>query len=165
MRNMSAAKGGLAFGVFMLLLIVAEVACARLAWHTVGEIHSALLMCLVWLNFAPPLFYLLKFKKLAVGLALFGAVLIVPHQVFLGHRWHLLQQETLSIAAYVNRVKKQRGSYPKTLAAYRFLYPSLQPELTYEYYKPSDYAVHFHIGSPNTEHWYEAGSGWWYYPD
>lgn len=164
-NDMSKLKSTLAFVAFLFLLVVAEVACAKLAWHTVGEIHSALLLFLVWFNLVPLLIYLLRFKKLAVGLALFAAVLIISHQIYLGYRWHMLRQETLNAVAYVNKVKRQTGSYSKNLSAYTYLHLSLKADIIYTYYKPSDYAVRFHVGSPNTEHWYEAGKGWWYYPD
>lgn len=162
---MSRTKNALLFSAFMFLLIVAEIACAKLAWHTVGEIYSALLLFLVGLNLAPILAYFLKWKKLAVGLALLGGLLSIPPQLFLGYRWHILRQETLNIVAYVEKTKKQTGSYPQNLSAYAYFRPTLKQDITYKRYKPDDYALSFHVGSPNTEHWYETGSGWYYYPD
>lgn len=149
----------------MVLLIAAEIACAELAWHTIGEVVSSLYVILIFFNIIPFLLGFTKFRRLAVGLALLCALLIIPYQVLLGYRWHLLRQETLSIVAHVNQVKKQTGEYPPNLSAYQFLHPRLQHHITYEYYEPTNYSVYFYIGTPDTSHWYNSNSGWGYYPD
>ena len=182
------------FLTFLCLLIVAEIACANLAWETVGEIESSFLFFLTCLNIVPiSIFFLkkMKFAKVAVGLASLLAVFIIPHQLQLLYRWTLLQQEASSIIKYANQYKNRTGGYPRNLAAYSYLYPNLKPHITYSAFKSPkyhqaangdyvadkiatipDFGISLYIESPDTPHQYQASGGyketiddWWYYPD
>ncbi len=180
--------------VFWVLLLAIEIACSQLAWETVGEIESGFLGFLICLNVVPFVIYFFQSKvarKIAVGLALLLAALIIPRQLLLRYRWHLLQQEASNLIKYAKENKSRTGAYPRDLTAYHFLYPNLKPHITYSAFKSlrchttangdivadkiatiPDFGISLFIETPTTPHLYTASGGytemiddWWYYPD
>ncbi|MDA8218639.1 MAG: hypothetical protein M0Z94_13585 [Dehalococcoidales bacterium] len=155
---------------FVALLAVAvpvEVGAGLLAYHTIGEVTSAMLVLAVALNVVPVLLYVAGRQSLAVGLVLLLVVALVFPQVVLGQRLISLQQEAASIVAYTYETRLATGEYPADLSGYAFHDPSLS-QFVEGYARDEErggFALFYYVGSPATSHSYSPRHGWQYYPD
>jgi hypothetical protein len=150
--------------LLMPVLIIMELACAHLAYYTLGEVASAFYFFCVGLNL---LALLLSLTSLRVGAlaALVLALLLIPYHIHLGVRWYFLDREASHLIDYLEQMHRTNGAYPPALVGYRSLYPSVRGELMYWPYQACGYVISYHIGSRNTCHEYSPQNGWSYYPD
>ena len=154
-----------AFIIFLTGAILLERFCAGLAFHTIGEVVSALYHMVICLNIIPIIFYAVKFRKIAVVIILALALLLIPHQLFLGYRFIQLQDEAHAIVEYVYKTKAQTGSYPKDLSEYTFKNPHLKKHIQRYDIRGNEFTLSYYVGTTGTSHWYDSEGGWDYYPD
>ena len=138
-------------GVFLILL---EIACAVLAYHTIGGLVSGLYYLLIMLNIVPLLAGLVSRRLAVIGLLVI-ATLIIPYQLLLGVRWWRVQREADRIVLHL------RSGAPAS--SYVFRDAGTRPFITIAPRPDTD--VSYWIGSPSTSHWYDPKYGWLYYPD
>ena len=157
----------ISFAALLAVTVPVEMACAGLAYHTVGEIVSRLLFIAVGLNAIPALLFLRRRPVLSTILVLAIAAAIVPYQGMLGHRLIVLQDEAGQIVRYVGGAKRETGEYPTDLSGYSYRDPSLREH--FHEYQPDDsaggYRLSWFVGTPQTSHSYSPRDGWSYYPD
>src|SRR5512147_108131 len=90
----------LLFALLLPLLILAEVACALLAYFTLGEVMSSFYVLPIGLNMLfAPLFFRRR-RAAIVGIVIL-ALLIIPVQVVLGIEVARVQVEATHIVTYV----------------------------------------------------------------
>lgn len=153
----------------LVVAILAEWTAATLAYHTIGEIISGLLILLIGLNLIPLTLHVARQPRAAWATLALVALLLVPYQVVLGARWLALHAEAEQIVAHAEQMRRETGSYPTNLAGYTFQNGSLRPYFTL--YNPQDgsdseFLLSYSIGTPSTSHSYVAKTGtWFYYPD
>lgn len=156
----------------LLAFIGLEIVSARLAFHTFGEVSSALYYLLIALNLIP--LFLLIFKRQnqaafttawVLGLGL--VVAIVPYQFYLGYHFLSLKEEAANLMAYVYEEKLETGSYPPNLSDYVFTFPQLAQKFNYKALPGEDrFHLSYHVGIPTTSHYYSPETQKWnYYPD
>ena len=154
------------FIIFITTTILLEKFCAELAFHTIGEVLSWLYhIVVIWLNVIPIILYAVKFRKIAVVIILALALLLIPHQLFLGHRFIQLQDEAHAIVEYVYKTKVQTGSYPKDLSEYTFKNPHLEKYIQRYESRDNSFRLVYFVGDRGTSHSYSPDGGWFYYPD
>lgn len=166
-------------GAFLGLFVVAvglEVAAARLAWETLGEIESALYLGLVLLNLVPLAVYLVgttpvdspaRTRRLGrIGLALLF-LLIVPYQAYLAWWAVRLEREAARVVGWVYEQRLNVGAYPAGLEGYppRDVGAFRQIRYRPDPGSPREFVVSYSIGTRSTSHWYRPSSNWFYYPD
>ena len=143
-----------------------EKFCAELAFHTIGEVLSWLdHVFVIWLNVIPIILYAVKFRKIAVVIILALALLLIPHQLFLGYRFIQLQDEAHAIVEYAYKTKVQTGSYPEDLSKYEFKNPHLEKHIQRYESKDNSFRFWYFVGTTGTSHSYSPDGGWFYYPD
>jgi hypothetical protein len=152
--------------LLMLVLVPLEVACAYLAFETLGEVTSMLYFIAVAVNL---LFILLAIRRpgaAAVGAFVLGLV-IIPYQAVLGQRLIRVQAEAARIVSYAYEERLESGEFPADLAGYVFHDPGT--ELYIQNYSLSDeyggFVLAYRVGTENTSHTYSPKDGWSYYPD
>ena len=159
----------------IFFLIILEVFCAKLAFETLGEIDSSIYYFVVALNLIPlALLMLNKQKQLAIGLILLIGLLIIPYQLYLGHKLIYLKEEAANITAYLYEEKVSKNAYPADLSGYTFSYPKLQKHFTYtrwdgkgsHQYPGGYFHLQYYVGTKSTSHYYYSYiKTWHYYPD
>ena len=154
------------FLVLMLVLLPLEVGCGLLAYETIGEVSSRLLLMAVGLNLIP-LSVALRSRIVASLLALALALIMIPYQVHLGYRLWRVQMEASRIVAYVYDTRIASGEYPSDLADYPFRDPDMARFVQAYRADPSNggFYLTYRVGTPNTSHSYTPRHGWQYYPD
>jgi hypothetical protein len=156
-----------AFAGLLLVALPIEVYCARLAFHTLGEVISAILLLAVGLNIFPIALYALRYRVAAIVAALAIVVAIVPYQLILGERLLELQMEASHVVAYAYETQARTGEFPPDLTTYHFTNPDLRDHFE-EYQTGAEhggFAVRYWVGTRSTSHWYSPRTGWGYYPD
>ena len=158
--------------IFFLILI--EIICAKLAFHTLGEISSHMYFFVIALNSIPIIFILKKKQEqLATATLCIIALLIIPYQLYLGNLLLSLKEEAANITAYVYEEGLDTGEYPKDLAGYIFSTEKLKNHFRY-YIVQSHHAsnerdgfyLDYFVGTKNTSHYYQSANRQWrYYPD
>lgn len=153
--------------ISLFLLIVLEIFCAKLAFETLGEIDSGLLLFLVALNIIPlTLLILKKHKEVAMGLLLLIALIIIPAQLCLGFKLLYLKEEAANITAFVYEQKFATGNYPNDLSSYTFSFPKLQKHFSYRKESDQAFKILYFVGTKSTSHfYYSEHKKWSYYPD
>lgn len=164
---------------FLGLFVVAvglEVAAARVAWETLGEIESALYLGLVLLNLVPLAVYLVgttpidrpaRARRLGwMGLGLLF-LWIVPYQAYLAWWAVRLEREAARVVGWVYEQRLSEGAYPAGLEGYEPRDARAFQELDYQPdpASPREFVVSYSIGTRTTSHWYRPSSNWFYYPD
>jgi hypothetical protein len=152
--------------LLMLVLVPLEVACAYLAFETLGEVTSMLYFIAVAVNL---LFILLAIRRpgaAAVGAFVLGLV-IIPYQAVLGQRLIRVQAEAARIVSYAYEERLESGEFPADLAGYAFHDPGTESYI--QNYSLSDeyrgFVLAYRVGTENTSHTYSPKDGWSYYPD
>jgi hypothetical protein len=148
--------------VLLLAAILApcEYACARLAYHTIGEIVAATYVMLILVNLLPLALAFIA-PRVARGGIILLALLIIPYQLFLGVRWWRVHSEAQRIVDYSHAQKLATGAYPLNLSGYTFRDAGVREFISYD----GGTRVIYSVGTPSTSHWYEDDEGWLYYPD
>ena len=154
------------FMLLMIVLILVEIACARLAYETLGEIMSSIYAVAVALNLVPLLLFF-RHRAAAVLIALALALIIIPYQLILVDRWQRAQAEADRILVYANEQRSLAGRYPNDLIGYSFQDREMQTYLN-EYLLDDTrggFVLSYWVGTPTTSHTYSPATGWTYYPD
>jgi hypothetical protein len=153
-------------GLIFAVVVPLEIACAFLAFETLGEITSGLYFVAVGLNLG---FLLVAFRsRLAASVAALAlGLVIIPYQLWLGYRLVRVQAEATRIVAFAFEQKAKSGSFPSDLSGYAFRDAATAPYFQgYGLSKREDaFTVRYYIGTPSTSHWYSSKTGWGYYPD
>lgn len=79
-------------------------------------------------------------------------------------RWGILHEEMITVVTYVEKAKKDTGSYPASLAGYRFRHPEFTNHVNYSL-KDGKMTIGYFLNDPGTSYWYHGDSGFGYYPD
>jgi hypothetical protein len=150
----------------LVAAVAAEVAAAKLACYTLGELECGMMMVAV-LGAGLLTLVLSFFHRRAAALAiLVVATLVVPYQALLGVRWVRLSREAERVIAYVEAQKAATGAYPADLRGYRSADAGVAGWITYSPDAAgTDFYIAYSIGSANTAHSYTRAGGWFYYPD
>jgi hypothetical protein len=143
------------------VLVPAEFACARLAYHTIGEITAGTYMMIVLVNVIP-LALVVMAPRVAGAWIILLALLVIPYQLLLGVRWWRVHSEAQRMVDYLGAQKSATGNYPADLSGYTFRDGGICEFVRYE---GDGLHVWYSVGTPSTSHWYEEGEGWLYYPD
>jgi len=153
--------------LYMLGLWIPEFFCAVLAYETVGEVCSKMLILLMVAgNIVVALSLLARVPLLSWALLLFLVLLIVPRQLYLAARLVMLQSEAERLVAYVQEYKRGSGSYPPDLSGYRFHFEINRKHVQRYVVTPTgEFGLFWYIGTPGTSHRYVSDQGWGYYPD
>ena len=154
------------FALLLSLLILVEVACALLAYFTLGEVMSSFYFLPISLNL---LFVLLFFRQRRVAIVgmVILALLIIPVQVVLGIEVARVQVEAAHIVTYVYGYRDETGHYPANLHEYVFHDPEVRQHFgTYQRDStPLGFVLYYWAGSATNSYWYSSHTGWGYYPD
>ena len=154
------------FVLLMLVLLPLEIACAFLAYDTIGEVTSTLHFLAVGLNLVFVVVAARHPRAAALG-SLALALAIVPHQLTLGDRLIRVQGEASRIVAYAYEERLATGAFPTDLAAYEYHDPATQEYI--QRYAADEAAggffLAYRVGTENTSHTYTPENGWGYYPD
>jgi hypothetical protein len=156
------------FWLLLAALAAGEIACAQLAYWTIGEHTSVLiLLALAVGNLLPLALAFTGHRRAAAGAALILGLLIIPYQLYLGHRLLSVQKEANFIVSWAEEQKLATGRYPADLSAYPWRNPSAKPFIQdYSLLEPGgEFMLLFCVGTPSTSHWYAPSDGWSYYPD
>lgn len=154
------------FSISFFSLLVLEIFCAKLAFETLGEIDSGAYFLLVALNVIPLVLLVLKKTQFAMGLILLIGLLIIPYQLYLGHKLISLKEEAANITAYVYETKFSSPAFPKDLSGYTFSFPKLQKHFNYILQSDGTFHLNYYVGTPATSHFYHSDTKKWdYYPD
>jgi hypothetical protein len=152
--------------LLVLVLVPIELACAYLAYETIGEITSMLYFLAVGLNLIFLIVAIWYPRAGALG-ALLLALAIVPYQLVLGDRLVRVQEEAARIVAYAYEQRLASGEFPSDLEAYEYDDPKMAPYI--QRYMLDDSAggfyLAFRVGTESTSHTYTPNLGWGYYPD
>jgi hypothetical protein len=154
------------FILLMLVLVPLELACAYLAYETIGEIVSSLYFLAVALNLVFILVAIRYPRAAALG-AVALALAIVPYQLMLGHRLLRVQAEASVIVAYAYEQRLATGEYPGDLADYEYR-DSTARKYIQRYTTDGSmggFFLAFRVGTESTSHTYSPENGWSYYPD
>ncbi|MBN1125212.1 MAG: hypothetical protein JXA82_09395 [Sedimentisphaerales bacterium] len=157
------AGGFVCYLFFGLVAVPVELFCARLAYHTLGEVTSDLYFMAVWLNL---IFLVVAIRSpgFASILTFLLAGLILPYQLYLGDRLRRLQTEAGRIVAYAYEVRLKEQQFPPDLSGYK--YEDETVEKFFSYNKSEDtFQLTWYVGTKSTSHWYNPKQGWCYYPD
>lgn len=153
------------FFILLFLFVALELMAAALAFETLGEVMVLLYLWVIGVNL---LLGILSFRYTLIATAGITVLmlLIVPYQVWLGHRLWQLQNEAAEMVAYVYEYRLAAGEYPANLDGYTFEDASLAPYLQYSTVgEDCKFHVSYFVGTPNTSHSYCPAFGWSYYPD
>jgi hypothetical protein len=154
------------FALLMLVLVPVELACAYLAYETIGEISSMLYYFAVGLNLVFIVVAIRFPRAAAVGAVLLGLA-IVPYQLVLGDRLIRVQAEAAQIVGHVYEERLRTGQYPADLGAYEPLDPRMKAFI--QRYERKDtvggFLLAYRVGTETTSHTYTPDGGWSYYPD
>ena len=155
------------FALLLSLLILVEVACALLAYFTLGEVMSAFYIVMISLLnlFCALLFF--RHRRAAIVGVVSLALLIIPVQIALGIEVARVQVEAAHIVTYVYAYRDQTGQYPANLDEYVFHDPALRQHFgTYQRDSvPVGFVLYYWAGSATNSYWYSSHTGWGYYPD
>jgi hypothetical protein len=152
--------------LLMLVLVPLEVACAYLAFETLGEVVSGLYFMALAVNLVFILLAIRSPVAAATGAFLLGLV-IIPYQAVLGQRLIRVQAEAARIVCYVYEERLESGEFPADLADYVFHDPGTEAYVQ-NYSLAEDYGgfvLTYRVGTENTSHSYSPKDGWSYYPD
>ena len=152
--------------LLMLVLVPIELACAYLAYETIGEIVSGLYFIAVIINLVF-IVVAIRFPRAAALGAVALALAIIPFQLVLGRRLLRVQTEASQIVAYVYEQRLATGEYPADLADYEYRDPTTRKYIQRYAADESvgDFRLAFRVGTKNTSHTYSPDVGWSYYPD
>jgi hypothetical protein len=159
------------FLALLAMLIGLEGFCADLAFDTLGEVTSSMLIAAATCNLLPAILFAMRLRGLAVAVALLIALAVIPYQLVLDGKLRKLEQESSEIIAWAYGERVRTGRFPGDLATYRFRAPQLKAHFTD--YRVIDggkgFAFSFWVGTRGTSHSFgttlDRGSGWGYYPD
>lgn len=156
------------FWLLLATLAGAEIACARVAYWTICEITSRfILFAVIAGNVVVIVFALARFPRAAGVAAVVLGLLVIPYQLYLGHRLLSVQREADAIVVWAQEQKLKTGRYPADLSGYSWRNPSAKPFIQdYRLPDPSgEFQLLFFVGTRGTSHWYTPSDGWSYYPD
>jgi hypothetical protein len=149
----------------LAILVPLEILAGHLAYETLGELDSALLLMAVLLNLPIALLALWRPLPGAVAGLVLG-LLLIPEQVILGRRLVEVQREATAIVTYAYEVRAATGRFPDDLDDYVPIDErNLRQVQVYRLLKSGDFQVLYFIGTRDTSHWYSSSGGWGYYPD
>jgi hypothetical protein len=98
-------------------------------------------------------------------LMLVALPLLIP-QTILGVRLWRLHREVNQIVAYVEAIKNKEGRPPRDLSGYTYSSPSLRGHIRYSTEEDHGrYDITYWVVQPGISYWYDAATGWGYYPD
>lgn len=172
----------LTFGQLFVGLFIAESLCAILAYSTLGDLAGfAYVFGVILLN---SIVVALSFRNrtAAVVGAVVVALLVIPYQVVLGHRWLIVQEEADRIVAYAYERRTSNGSFPADLSDYQFRnayartfiqgnYLVLRGNFATDeqgqiyYVEGKGFELCYWVGIEGTPHCYTPATGWRYYSD
>ncbi len=155
------------FVLLTSLLVLVEVACALLAYFTLGEVMSSFYLLPISLNLFFALLFFRQHRRAAVAGIVVLALLIIPVQIILGIEVARVQAEAAHIVTYVYSYRDETGQYPMNLSEYVFHDPVLRPHFgTYQRdSSPAGFVLYYWAGSATNSYWYSSHTGWGYYPD
>jgi hypothetical protein len=159
-------KEMLFFGLLVCILVPLEIACAYLAYETIGEVTNTLYFFAVGLNL---LFVIVAFRYRTI--ATLGVVLlalaIIPYQMVLGNRLMRIQSEASRIVTYAYEHRLDSGHYPRSLVNYEFNDADMAQFIQRYDVDPdgSEFSLFYRVGTETTSHSYSSELGWGYYPD
>ena len=158
----------LPLGLLIVALAAGEIACARLAYWTICEITSGVILFAVIIgNVMIIALALVRLPRTAAVSAGVLALLVIPYQLYLGHRLLSVQKEADSIVTCAQEQKLKTGRYPADLSGYPWRNPSAKPFIEYDSATDNgtSFLLLFFVGTESTSHFYSPGDGWNYYPD
>ncbi len=156
------------FWMLLGCVVPIELFCAVLAYETIGEIFSTLLIfVIIVLNIAFTAIAIRRSTVLAGLAVVLLALAIVPRQLGLGLRLWGIQNEASQIVGYVYEKKIDTGEFPADLSDYTFANPDVKDLIqSYERLNDgADFMLLYYVGTETTSHWYSSETGWGYYPD
>ena len=155
------------FVLLALLLIPLEFAAAQLAYHTIGEVVSGMMLLAIFLNVVP-LAFLVWSRSAAITALLIVALLFIPYQLHLGIRWWRVHSEADRLRAWVE-AQTTTGAPPPNLTAYTFRDRGAAPFIRYTAggpHYPGTYHLAYWVADSGTSHWWVPEQRFWmYYPD
>ena|ERR1044072_4341337 len=150
-----------------LLLIPFEMGAIFLSYWTLGWSEAVTLFRGFFVtNFLGLLLYLVHFR-IGLLLGIIYGLVILGYQTPLGLKWYYIHTEANRIVEWVYAEQIRSGSYPQDLSAYQFNNSEYKEYLSYGTSDNSvmPFGVSYHIGTPNTYHWYQPQCGWVYIDD
>lgn len=152
--------------LFLLALLPLEIAASIVAWETIGEITSGLLIiACIGFNLLAFFFSFRYFWPSIIAMLSFGLA-IIWYQVTLVVRMHYVGAEAANIVHWAYSEKLKTGSFPPDLSGYVFLRPEYKKYIQrYEVKDKDRFSVDYYIETPTTPHGYGTEGGWSYYPD
>lgn len=179
---MKTEKLTLAFGQLFIGLFLAELLCAMLAYFTLGDLASfAYFFGVIILN-SIVVALSFRYRTAAVVGAVVVALLVIPYQVMLGHRWLIVQEEADRLVTYVYEQRTSNGYFPANLSDYQFRNAHARPFIQGNYlvlrgYFATDeqgrsyyvegkgFELCYWVGIKGIPHCYTPATGWRYYSD
>ena len=156
----------LLFVLLIVVLVPLELACAYLAYETIGEIVSHFYFLAVGINLVV-IAVAIRYPRAAALGAFALALAIIPYQLVLGHRLLRVQLEASRIVAFAYEQRLSAGKYPADLAGYQFRDPAMEKYIQGYWTEESSggFMLAFRVGTESTSHTYSPDVGWSYYPD
>lgn len=153
---------------FLFVALPLELLAGMLAYETLGEVVSGIIIFFVFIaNGVGLLLMLLRLNRVALVVFMIVAILVIPWQAYLGVRLVMLDSEARSLVAHLEHAKRQTGAYPPDLKGYTFQSNANAPYF-YSYSadpKYGGYIFYWYVGTRSTSHWHSPETGWGYYPD
>jgi len=157
---------GVMFGALMVILISIEILCVLLSYYTAGDVFQEILVLAMLLNILPIVLYVRRSMVLAVVVAMIIGAMIVPLQIVDGIGLMHVREEAAGVVAYVYQIRVQTGSFPRTLAGYRFIHPGSASVMHYTFEGDrGSFTVAYRVPGNPSDYWYRPEDGWQYYSD
>ncbi len=153
-------------------IVVLEILCGGLAYHTIGEIVSQFVLVNIFLlNAIPTVSLCFRSKKMSTAgivIASAAAVFVVPQHAWLGWRWIAVHAEAERVVQWAEESCRVSGVYPEDLKDYsharswtaRYIHYG-QSAVGY----PPPFYLSYYVGTTSTSHTYMGNGDWFYYPD
>ena len=143
--------------------LVLEIAGAQLSWHTVGEVHAAMVHLLVWFNALVVVAARLGWRRRTSIVLLTLFAMLVPYHVVLGLEWIVIHDNAERMLQTARTHQARTGVAPEALPHFEPSYVWVGEHLSYRIHD-GEPIVHYWVGTRSTSHW-STNDGWGYYPD
>lgn len=165
--ELSVKSARLTFISFVVLLTLLEIYAARLSYENYGWTAPLIILLCTPLNFVGVALYFNKHPILSLLFVVVLALAIVPRQLHLTKKLHLLREEALSITNYLYQQKLSTGKFPESLETYQFKYPTLKQSFWYRKSEENEFEIQFFVGTENASHFYSSryGTQWHHIDD
>lgn len=138
------------FITLFVILGILEILSVIVSYFNYSIGFSGLLGHIVFLNFIPLVFFIIRKLKLAFFSTLIIALLVIPYQIFLTYQLIIIKEESSNIVAYIYRYKLENGEFPETLEGYEFQYPQLKENIQHYGSSGNDFQLRYHVGTSTT---------------